>query len=149
VLSGFDILVRLLASPSPKVKELAAYALGAACSGQRRMQQAAAKAKGATPPLSSPHTTHLPPHTPHTSKTNLVCVRSTAIKSLTALLQPKEDLRVRLAACSAIGQVIQQDQANQEKLRKQSGAVEAVIGTQSHPTFPHLVLFSDFWLVVT
>lgn len=95
VLSGFDILVRLLASPSPKVKELAAYALGAACSGQRRMQQAAAKAK--------------------------------AIKSLTALLQPKEDLRVRLAACSAIGQVIQQDQANQEKLRKQSGAVEAVI----------------------
>jgi hypothetical protein len=96
VLSGFDILVRLLASPSPKVKELAAYALGSACSGQRRMQQAAAKAKG-------------------------------SIKSLTALLQPKEDLRVRLAACSAIGQIIQQDQANQEKLRKQSGAVESLI----------------------
>jgi hypothetical protein len=61
-------------------------------------------------------------------------VRSTAIKSLTALLQPKEDLRVRLAACSAIGQVIQQDQANQEKLRKQSGAVEAIIGTDSNHT---------------
>lgn len=46
VLSGFDVLVRLLASPSAKVREQAAYGLGAACAGQRRMQQAAAKAKG-------------------------------------------------------------------------------------------------------
>jgi hypothetical protein len=43
---GYEMVVRLLSSPSPMVKELACYALGGACSGQRRMQQAAAKAKG-------------------------------------------------------------------------------------------------------
>jgi len=95
VLNGFDTLVRLLSSPSAKVKEYAAYSLGAACAGQRRMQQAAAKAR--------------------------------AIKYLAALMQPKEDLRVRLASCSALGQIIQQDQTNQEKLRKESGALEALI----------------------
>ncbi len=56
---GFEMVVRMMGSPSPMIKELAAYALGGACAGQRRLQQAAAKAKG---------TTHTPwSHFMHTS----------------------------------------------------------------------------------
>jgi len=87
--------VRLLSSTSAKVRELAAYTLGSASAGQRRMQQAAGKAK--------------------------------AIKGLAPMLSSKEDLRGRLAACSALGQIVQQDQANQEKLRKQKNAVENLV----------------------
>jgi uncharacterized protein YjgD (DUF1641 family) len=94
-LGGFDAVTRLLLSASAKIKVLSARVIGSACAGQRRMQQAAAKAK--------------------------------AIKNLSALLSSKEDLQVRLAACLSLGQVVQQDQSCQEKLRKQSGAVDGLI----------------------
>lgn len=45
-MNGFVTVVKLLASPLARVREQAAYAIGSACSGQRRMQQAAVKAKG-------------------------------------------------------------------------------------------------------
>jgi hypothetical protein len=48
VKKGFEMVVRMMGSSSPMIKELAAYALGGACAGQRRLQQAAAKAKGTT-----------------------------------------------------------------------------------------------------
>lgn len=116
VLNGFDIVVRLLSSASAKVREQAAYTIGAACAGQRRMQQAASKAKGCTI------------FTGETSSRAHYFQFASAIKALSPLLHAREDLKCRLAACSALGQLILQDQTNQEKIRKQKDVVESLVG---------------------
>ena len=46
-------------------------------------------------------------------------------------MNPKEELPVRTAACTALGLVIQQDQSNQDKLRNTKGAIESLVGPHS------------------
>jgi hypothetical protein len=55
-------------------------------------------------------------------------------------MNPKEELPVRTAACTALGLVIQQDQSNQDKLRNTKGAIESLVGTHSSCDPPRVAL---------
>ena len=57
-------------------------------------------------------------------------------------MNPKEELPVRTAACTALGLVIQQDQSNQDKLRNTKGAIESLVGTRSSCDPPRVALWS-------
>jgi hypothetical protein len=67
---------------------------------------------------------------------------TTAISCLAAAMNPKEELPVRTAACTALGLVIQQDQSNQDKLRNTKGAIESLVGTHSSCASPRAALWS-------